>query len=106
MEHLIFTNARVIQPDSVLEHGRVSVRDGIIESVDREGEPGENRQDARVIDCGGHYLSPGFIDTHCHGGGGADFMDGSREDILTAARAHLKHGTTGICPTTLTCANE
>ncbi len=32
MEHLIFTNARVIQPDSVLEHGRVSVRDGIIES--------------------------------------------------------------------------
>lgn len=106
MEHLIFTNARVIQPDSVLEHGRVSVRDGIIESVDREGEPGENRQDARVIDCGGHYLSPGFIDTHCHGGGGADFMDGSREDILTAARAHLKHGTTGICPTTLTCADE
>ena len=33
-------------------------------------------------------------------------MDGSREDILTAARAHLKHGTTGICPTTLTCADE
>ncbi len=63
MEHLIFTNARVIQPDSVLEHGRVSVRDGIIESVDREGEPGENRQDARVIDCGITSLPASLIPT-------------------------------------------
>lgn len=33
-------------------------------------------------------------------------MDGSAHDILTAARAHLKHGTTGLCPTTLTCSDE
>lgn len=33
-------------------------------------------------------------------------MDGTTENILTAARAHLSHGTTGICPTTLTSSDE
>lgn len=106
MEQLIFTNARVIQPDTVLENHYVSVRDGIIQSVSSEPPSEEVLQQATVIDCKGNYLSPGFIDTHCHGGGGADFMDGNVEDILTGARAHLLHGTTGLCPTTLTSSDE
>lgn len=106
MEHLIFTNAKVIQPDSVLEECQVSVRGGVIESVGTDLAHKEGGEGTQVIDCKGNYLSPGFIDTHCHGGGGADFMDGRTEDILTAARTHLMHGTTGLCPTTLTCSDE
>ena len=106
MEHLIFINARVIEPDSVREACQVSVRDGVIESVGMNLVHEVSCEDTRIIDCGGNYLSPGFIDTHCHGGGGSDFMDGRTEDILTAARAHLAHGTTGLCPTTLTCSDE
>lgn len=106
MKHIIFTNARVILSDAVLEHHYVSVKNGLIDSIGQEPVPAELTNQATVVDCEGNYLSPGFIDTHCHGGGGADFMDGSTEDILTAARAHLKHGTTGICPTTLTCSDE
>ena len=34
-------------------------------------------------------LPPGLIDLHCHGGGDSNFMDGTVDDILTAARAHL-----------------
>ena len=59
-----------------------------------------------AIDCTGFYISPGFIDTHTHGGGGCDFMDGNVESILTAAHLHLHHGTTTIFPTTLTSSNE
>ena len=59
-----------------------------------------------AIDCTGFYVSPGFIDTHTHGGGGCDFMDGDVESILTAAHLHLHHGTTTIFPTTLTSSNE
>ena len=59
-----------------------------------------------AIDCTGFYVSPGFIDTHTHGGGGCDFMDGNVESILTAAHLHLHHGTTTIFPTTLTSSNE
>lgn len=106
MEQIVFTNSRVILPDTVLEHHNVFVEDGIIQAVTPKPPPDGLVQNAKVIDCGGNYLSPGFIDTHCHGGGGADFMDGTTEDILTAARAHLMHGTTGLCPTTLTSSDE
>lgn len=44
---------------------------------------------------------PGFIDTHVHGGGGGDTMDGE-EGVRTLARHHLRHGTTTLLPTTIT----
>lgn len=106
MEHLIFTNARIILPDTILDNHYVSVNNGLIEAIG-QGLPDRNLPDSCVtVDCGGQFLSPGFIDIHCHGGGGSDFMDGHMEDILTAARTHLMHGTTGLCPTTLTCSDE
>lgn len=52
-----------------------------------------------VIDAHGAYVSPGFIDIHSHGGGDADFMDGTSEAFLTAAEMHARHGTTTIIPT-------
>lgn len=47
------------------------------------------------------YILPGFIDTHVHGGGGGDTMDGV-EGIYTLARFHAQHGTTTLLPTTMT----
>lgn len=49
----------------------------------------------------GPYLLPGFIDTHLHGGGGGDTMDGV-DGVRTLARFHLAHGTTTLYPTTIT----
>jgi N-acetylglucosamine-6-phosphate deacetylase len=59
-----------------------------------------------VVDAKGGYISPGFIDIHVHGGQGADFMDGSVEAVKTACRAHARHGTTTIFPTTTTGSQE
>lgn len=53
------------------------------------------------FDCGGNYVSPGFVDIHQHGGGGSDYMDGSPQDYLAATEAHLVHGTTSVMPTLL-----
>ena len=106
MEHFIFTNALIVLPDTILDDHYLSVKNGVIESIGKGTPDREQLNSCTTVDCGGQYLSPGFIDIHCHGGGGADFMDGHMEDILTAARAHLIHGTTGICPTTLTCSDE
>lgn len=58
------------------------------------------------IDAGGLYISPGFIDTHVHGGGNHDFMDGGTEPVKEALKAHMKHGTTTILPTTLSESTE
>lgn len=44
---------------------------------------------------------PGFIDSHVHGGGGGDTMDGP-DGVRTLARFHLAHGTTTLFPTTIT----
>ena len=47
------------------------------------------------------YILPGFIDTHVHGGGGGDTMDGP-EGVRQLARTHALHGTTTLLPTTMT----
>lgn len=54
-----------------------------------------------VTDAAGRRLTPGFIDIHCHGGGGFAFDDGAaprdRAEAISAALAlHHSHGTTRV----------
>jgi len=46
-----------------------------------------------TVDVGGRWLAPGFIDLHCHGGGGFAFDDGA-DSISNALAVHRAHGTT------------
>nr|WP_243758214.1 N-acetylglucosamine-6-phosphate deacetylase [Allobranchiibius sp. GilTou38] len=39
------------------------------------------------------WVAPGFVDIHCHGGGGGDFASADPESIRRAARYHARHGT-------------
>ena len=84
--------------------GNVVLKDGVIEYVGTDDF--EVDADAEILDASGLYVAPGFIDMHTHGAGGADFMDGTVEAYLTAARTHAVHGTTLLYPTTLTGTNE
>ena len=62
---------------------------------------GDARPFDQAIDAKGCYVTAGWIDLHCHGGGGADFTDGNAEAVRTATLTHLKHGTTTLFPTVL-----
>lgn len=47
-------------------------------------------------------LIPGFIDIHCHGGGGHYFSAASPDAIATAINAHKKTGTTSLVASLVT----
>ncbi|WP_425563843.1 N-acetylglucosamine-6-phosphate deacetylase [Rhodoglobus aureus] len=49
--------------------------------------------DSAITDAAGSYLTPGFIDIHCHGGNAAAFDDGAVA-IRSALSVHRAHGTT------------
>jgi N-acetylglucosamine-6-phosphate deacetylase len=89
----VLAGARVVLPTGIEEGGRVVV-DGtrIAESAPAGAE---------TIDVSGHWLVPGFVDLHNHGGGGASF-GGSAEDVLTAVATHRRHGTTTLVASTVT----
>lgn len=103
VERLKISNGPIITPDKILYGSSLFVEDGKILAI----EPIDTSfPDSRVIDVKGHYISPGFMDIHIHGGGGFDFMDGTVEAFLNIAQTHAKHGTTSMLPTTLTCEKE
>lgn len=105
MKHrLVINDAIIILPGRISEKGYVVCEDGIITQIGKGYFPATERDE--VINAGGLYVSPGFIDMHTHGAGGYDFMDGTVEAYLGAAKMHAKHGTTSLLPTTLTSTNE
>jgi len=52
-----------------------------------------------------NYIIPGFVDLHCHGGGGFDTMDGV-QSIQKMSSYHLLKGTTSLLATTWTSSFE
>ena len=96
----VFTNVKVITPDRVIENAAVVVENGRIQDVLLDHES-RHALDGVKIDGQGCYLAPGFIDLHCHGGGGHDFMDASPEVFIGACETHSRFGTTTLLPTTL-----
>ncbi|WP_261623823.1 N-acetylglucosamine-6-phosphate deacetylase [Nesterenkonia marinintestina] len=86
--------ARVLSADSMLHPsgdlrpGWVRIEDGHLTEVG-EGSPPAGAEHVDGI------LAPGFVDVHCHGGGGAAFDDGA-EAAETARQTHRSHGTTSM----------
>jgi len=77
---------RLLLPDGLVEDGWAQVGDGRVVAVGT-GRPPEPPSD--LFDL----VSPGFVDVHSHGGGGAHFADGA-EGARTVLATHLAQGTT------------
>lgn len=105
----VLTGARVVLPDGVADGGRVTVRGRTIAAVaTRPGEAvppvtaatADDEVDTHELT--GHWLVPGFVDMHVHGGGGASFSAGTPQEALTVVGTHRRHGTTTMVASTVT----
>ena len=85
-------SSRIICPKSVVS-GYLYFEDGKIVDITHRELPVD-----KTYDVGEHWVSPGFIDIHTHGGGGYSFA-GTEEEIVSGCNFHLQFGTTSICPT-------
>lgn len=65
----------------------------VSEDVIRSVNSGINPSPDQIIDG---ILIPGFVDIHCHGGGGKYFSALSPKEIHTVIQSHRGHGTTSI----------
>ena len=62
--------------------------------------------DAEVLDLTGHWIAPGFVDTHIHGFFNHATTDCDPDGINASSEALLRHGTTSWLPTTFTESRE
>lgn len=99
MQSISAFRGNVILPAEVLPEGVVVVNDGRIVAVGPERDV-RIPVGAQVVDSQDGYISPGFVDIHTHGGAGSDYMDGAVDAVRNANRAHARHGTTTVFPTT------
>ncbi len=53
-------------------------------------------------DLGALTVVPGFVDTHLHGGGGANFSTAAAAETATAVTLHRNHGTTTLVASLVT----
>lgn len=90
-------NAKLVLDSGIIEKGTIAFEDGIIKYIGNDV-----LDNAETTDANGKYVMAGFVDIHCHGGGGYDFMDASAEEMRKISAFHLKHGTTTLVATTMT----
>jgi N-acetylglucosamine-6-phosphate deacetylase len=79
----------VVTGREVLRPGWIEVSDGLVADVGA-GEPPR----PAVRDLGAVTVVPGFVDTHFHGGGGANFSTALASETATAMALHGAYGTT------------
>ncbi|QIZ99563.1 N-acetylglucosamine-6-phosphate deacetylase [Leifsonia sp. PS1209] len=92
----VIHSARLVSEGRILHNGWVRFEDETIAEVgtgdDWRISVAGDQPDA-VTDADGAWVTPGFVDIHTHGGGGASFDDGE-DAIRTGMALHQKHGTT------------
>ncbi|MGU3499489.1 N-acetylglucosamine-6-phosphate deacetylase [Mycobacterium sp. C31M] len=91
----LLTGAELLRP------GWIDVSAGSVRAVGAGDPPGP-------VDhaLGAVTVVPGFVDTHLHGGAGANFTAGDTERTATAAGLHRRHGTTTLVASLVTAGPE
>lgn len=91
---MVYTDRMCFEPGEVVIEGER------IEKVERCEAGALTEQEAQT------HILPGLVDIHFHGCAGYDFCDGTVEAVRAIASYEMTHGTTTICPATMTLSEE
>ena len=101
---MIIKNCNIIFSNDI-KNGSIIINNGKISEINLDNNI-NSLNDSIIIDGKGLYISPGFIDTHIHGAGGYDTMDGTYEAINNISKTIAQYGVTSFTPTTMTVNKE
>ena len=105
MQKTVIVNAHVISPGVDIERAAVVIEGRKIRQVAKGKVAARPDASTTVVDVGGQYVMPGFIDVHTHGALTYDFCDTDPKAIFEIAKAKLQEGVTTFLPTTLTVSH-
>ena len=111
MNNICLYNGTIISGFAVMENCSLLTEDGTIKEVFSKQRFDKKKlgRDVQIIDVGGAYITPGFIDTHIHGYNGFGADDAVYPEIKTEkevidvmnelSRLLVRHGVTAFNPT-------
>jgi N-acetylglucosamine-6-phosphate deacetylase len=94
---VLLTADTLITGRELLRPAWVDVSERTVRAVGAGAAPGPADRDLGAV-----TVVPGFVDTHVHGGGGANFSTGSHADTSTAVDLHRRFGTTTLVASLVT----
>jgi N-acetylglucosamine-6-phosphate deacetylase len=93
---MLMTADTLLTGRELLRPGWIEVSDGSVSALGTGRVHGVDRE------LGAVTVVPGFVDTHLHGGGGANFSSAERGETATAVAFHRRHGTTTLVASLVT----
>src|SRR5689334_15146235 len=98
---MLMTVETLVAGRELLRPGWIDVSDDVVGAVGSGSPP--RRPDREF---GSATVVPGFVDTHVHGGGGANFSSATSEETATAVEFHRAHGTTTLVASLVTAGPD
>ncbi|WP_129668841.1 N-acetylglucosamine-6-phosphate deacetylase [Phytoactinopolyspora endophytica] len=92
----LIAGATIVTPDGPVADGWLDVENGRIAALGSGPPPRPPDHPATG------WLLPGFVDIHCHGGGGATVVGGEPDKARAFAATHRRHGTTTLMASLVT----
>jgi N-acetylglucosamine-6-phosphate deacetylase len=94
---VLLTADTLLTGRELLRPGWIEITGGVVHAVGAGGAPQPPDRDLGAV-----TVVPGFVDTHVHGGGGANFNTASAADTSTAVALHRRYGTTTLVASLVT----
>ncbi|WP_123024295.1 N-acetylglucosamine-6-phosphate deacetylase [Mycolicibacterium stellerae] len=98
---MLMTADTLLTGRELLRPGWIEVSDGLVAAVGAGPAPRPAERDLGAV-----TVVPGFVDTHSHGGGGANFSAAEHADTRTAVTYHRRHGTTTLIASLVTAGPD